>query len=221
MANGDTLHGKNLTSETIISRLKGTTGTPVQLQVYRAGEISMLNFNIKRSKVPIKSVEAHYMLTDNLGYIKINRFAETTYREFKAALNTLQEAGITKLVLDLRDNPGGYLNMAEQISDEFLEKGKLILFTKSKRGTIEKTFATKRGNFEDNEVFVLINEKSASASEIIAGALQDNDKGTIIGRRSFGKGSGTKRNAPSRWFSSAFNRFQILYPNREIYSAIL
>lgn len=188
MANGDTLYGKNLKSEAIISKLKGTTSTPVKLQVYRKGEASTLNFNIKRAKVPIKSVKAHYMLTGNLGYIKINRFAETTYKEFKAALNALRKEGITKLVLDLRNNPGGYLNIAEQIADEFLEKNKLILFTKSKRGNIEKIFATKKGDFENGELFVLINEKSASASEIIAGALQDNDKGTIIGRRSFGKG---------------------------------
>lgn len=188
IADGDTLYGKSLKSETIINRLKGTADTPVQLQIYRKGEPSPLNFTIKRSKVPIKSVNARYMLTPVLGYIKINRFAETTYKEFKTALNALQKEGATKLVLDLRDNPGGYLNIAEQIADEFLEKNKLILFTKSKKGAIEKVFATKKGNFEEGEIFVLINEKSASASEIIAGALQDNDKGTIIGRRSFGKG---------------------------------
>lgn len=188
LANEDTLYGRGLESESIIGRLKGVTGTPLKLSVYRKGASSLLDFNIRRAKVPIKSVEAHYRLTDDLGYIKINRFAETTYKEFRTALRSLQEEGITKLVLDLRDNPGGYLNIAEQIADEFLEKNKLILFTKSKRGFIEKTFATKKGDFEDGEVFVLINEKSASASEVIAGALQDNDKGTIIGRRSFGKG---------------------------------
>lgn len=187
-ADGDTLFGKGLKSEAIIDQLKGPANTPVKLKIYRRNKASLLNFNIKRAKVPIKSVDAYYMLTDKLGYIKINRFAETTYKEFKTALKKLQKEGITQLVLDLRDNPGGYLNVAERIADEFLKKNKLILFTKGKKGNIEKTYATKKGDFEDGEVFVLINEKSASASEVIAGALQDNDKGTIIGRRSFGKG---------------------------------
>ena len=123
-----------------------------------------------------------------MGYIKVNRFAESTYREFLAALNSLKNQGAQKLTLDLRDNPGGYLGIAEQMADEFLEDGKLILFTKNKKGQIDKTYATKRGSFEDKQVYVLINERSASASEIIAGALQDNDVGIIVGRRSFGKG---------------------------------
>lgn len=128
------------------------------------------------------------MLTDELGYIKMNRFAESTYKEFKAALNELKDQGATKLALDLRDNPGGFLGIAEQIADEFLEDDKLILFTKDKKGREERTYATRRGDFEDGEIYILMNENSASASEVIAGALQDNDKGIIIGRRSYGKG---------------------------------
>lgn len=128
------------------------------------------------------------MLSEDLGYIKVNRFAESTYKEFKKGLDNLQDQGATKLILDLRDNPGGFLNIAEKIADEFLEDEKLILFTKNKKGQIEKSFATKKGDFETGDVYVLINENSASASEIIAGALQDNDKGTILGRRSYGKG---------------------------------
>ena len=128
------------------------------------------------------------MLTSDLGYIKINRFAESTYKEFKKALDRLQNEGATKLALDLRDNPGGFLAIAEQIVDEFLEDDKLILFTKNKSGKIEKSYATRKGDFEEGEVFIIINENSASASEIVAGALQDNDKGTIVGRRSYGKG---------------------------------
>ena len=143
---------------------------------------------MKRGIIPIKSVDAAYMLTNNLGYIKVNRFAESTYKEFKKALDKLQEQGATKLALDLRDNPGGFLGIAEQIVDEFLEDDKLILFTKNNKGKIEKSFATGKGDFEEGEVYILINESSASASEIVAGALQDNDKGTIIGRRSYGKG---------------------------------
>ncbi|NNE76097.1 MAG: peptidase S41, partial [Pricia sp.] len=114
--------------------------------------------------------------------------AESTYKEFKSALLELRKQGAKKLALDLRDNPGGYLGVAEQMADEFLKDGKLILFTKNKKGKIDKIHATDHGSFEDKPVYVLINERSASASEIIAGALQDNDIGTIVGRRSFGKG---------------------------------
>src|SRR5690606_26778338 len=148
----------------------------------------LLRFNVKRSRVPIKSVDAAYMLTDNLGYIKINRFAETTYQEFKESLEELQREGATQIALDLRDNPGGYLTEAINIIDEFLKDGKLILYTKNKKGAMEETYSRRKGKFENREVYVLINENSASASEIVAGAFQDNDRGTIIGRRSYGKG---------------------------------
>ncbi|XLS29449.1 S41 family peptidase [Flavobacteriaceae bacterium M23B6Z8] len=188
IANGDTIYGKNMRSHEIVSLLKGRPNTKVQLTIFRPDTQKVFDIELKRALVPIKSVDAFYMLTDTLGYIKINRFAESTYREFKAALTSLKNKGATQLVLDLRDNPGGYLGIAEQIADEFLEDNKLILFTKNKKGTIEKSYATKKGDFEDGEVYVLMDEKSASASEIVAGALQDNDKGIIVGRRSFGKG---------------------------------
>jgi len=187
-ANGEPIYGKSWSNEAVVNRLKGEKGTKVKLEVYRPGVPELLNFTIKRNDVPIISVDASYMLDENLGYIKINRFAESTYIEFKKSLDALQNKGATKLVLDLRDNPGGFLSIAERIADEFLENKKLILFTKNKKGKIENSYATKKGDFEDGEVFVLINENSASASEIIAGALQDNDKGTIVGRRSYGKG---------------------------------
>lgn len=187
-ANGDSIFGKSWSNDAVVSKLKGEKGTKVKLKVYRPSEDKILDFKVKRNDVPIVSVDAAYMLSDNLGYIKVNRFAESTYKEFKNGLKALQNQGATKLVLDLRDNPGGFLNIAEQIADEFLEKDKLILFTKNKKGNIENSYATKKGAFEKGEVYVLINENSASASEIIAGALQDNDKGTIVGRRSFGKG---------------------------------
>ena len=188
MANGDSIFGRTFSNDDIIQKLKGEKDTKINLKVYRRGEDKLLDFTIRRSDIPIKSVDAAYMLTDNLGYIKVNRFAESTYKEFKKALDRLQNQGATKLALDLRDNPGGFLGIAEQIVDEFLEDDKLILFTKNKSGTVEKSYATRRGDFEEGEVFILINENSASASEIVAGALQDNDKGTIIGRRSYGKG---------------------------------
>ncbi len=187
-ANDEPIYGKEWTNEAVVNRLKGEKGTRVKLKVYRPGEPELLEFKIKRDDVPIKSVEASYMLSDNLGYMKINRFAESTFKEFKTGLAQLKKQGASELVLDLRDNPGGFLGIAEQISDEFLEDGKLILFTKNKKGKIVKSFATSKGAFENGHVYVLINENSASASEIIAGALQDNDQGTIIGRRSYGKG---------------------------------
>ncbi|MFD2915092.1 S41 family peptidase [Psychroserpens luteus] len=188
MADGDSIFGKEWSNTDIISKLKGEKGSKVKLSIYRRGEDKLLEFKVKRDIIPIESVEAAYMLTDKLGYIKINRFAESTYKEFKRALDILQDQGATQLALDLRDNPGGFLGIAEQIVDEFLEDDKLILFTKNKTGKIEKSFATGRGDFEEGEVYILINESSASASEIVAGALQDNDKGTIVGRRSYGKG---------------------------------
>lgn len=188
VANGDSIFGKKWTNEDIIKKLKGEANSKIQLKVYRRGEKDLLNFTVKRSHIPINSVDAAYMLTDKLGYIKINRFAESTYKEFKKALDGLQDQGATELALDLRDNPGGFLGIAEQIVDEFLEDDKLILFTKNKAGTIEKSFATRRGDFEEGQVYIMINENSASASEIVAGALQDNDKGIIVGRRSYGKG---------------------------------
>lgn len=188
MADGDTIYGKNITNDMIADKLKGDKNTKVKLSVFRKGEDDLLEFTIKRKSIAIKSVDAAYMLTDDLGFIKINRFAESTFKEFKSALEELKEQGATKLVLDLRDNPGGFLGIAEQIADEFLEDNKLILFTKDKQGREERTYATSRGDFEEGEIYILINENSASASEVIAGALQDNDKGIIVGRRSYGKG---------------------------------
>lgn len=188
MADNDSLTGKRLQDREILEKLKGEINSKVNLKVFRRGEPNLLNFTVKRSNIPIKSVDAAYMLTEKLGYIKVNRFAETTYREFKMGLDKLIAYGATEIALDLRDNPGGFLGIAEQMVDEFLEDDKLILFTKNKRGNIEKSYATEKGDFEDGKVYVLINENSASASEIVAGALQDNDKGTIVGRRSYGKG---------------------------------
>ena len=188
VADEDTLYGKRLPSDRIVDILKGFKGTKVKLQVYRKSQDRYFTVTVKRDRIPIRSVDAYYMLTQNMGYIKINRFAETTYREFRDAIRDLQQQGASKLVLDLRDNPGGYLGIAEQLADEFLPDDKLILYTKNKKGQVDSTYATSRGSFEDKPVYVLINERSASASEIIAGALQDNDIGTIVGRRSFGKG---------------------------------
>ena len=187
-ADGAPLFNKNFSNDSLTKRLKGKENTQVKLKVLRRGLKDLLSFNVRRGKVPIKSVDAAYMLTEKLGYIKINRFAETTFKEFHAAIKKLEKQGATEIALDLRDNPGGYLSEAINIADEFIEDDKLILYTKNKSGAIEETFAEREGDFENGKVYVLINENSASASEIVAGALQDNDVGTIVGRRSYGKG---------------------------------
>ncbi len=187
-ADGKKLFGENLHRDSISKFLKGEINSKVDLKIYRKVEGKELNVTIKRKRIPIISVDASYMIKDGLGYIKINRFSESTYTEFKSALDKLMDQGIKSLVLDLRDNPGGYISTAERIVDEFLENDKLVLITRNKAGEETKSYATRKGEFEDGKLYVLINENSASASEIVAGALQDNDKGTIIGRRSFGKG---------------------------------
>jgi len=225
VANNDTLFGRQIDSDYILQTLKGKPNTTVDLIVFRKSENKELPFKIIRDEVPINSVDAHYMINSDLGYIKINKFAATTYKEFKDALDELLEQGMKKLVLDLRHNPGGYLQVATQIIDEFLEDGKLIVFTKNKKERIEETFATSTGDFEDGHVFVLINGASASASEIVAGALQDNDKGTIVGRRSFGKGlvqqemqlgdGSAVRLTVSRYYTPTGRSIQKPYENKE------
>lgn len=182
------LFGRKLPNDSLFSKLKGAEGSEILVTVYRKSENKKIKFKIKRGIVPIKSVDAAVLLNPTTGYIKINRFAETTYDEFKTGLDNLREQGAKSIVIDLRDNGGGYMEQAIAIADEFLKDKQLIVFTKNKNGTVEKTFATESGSFESGKVVVLINENSASASEILAGAIQDNDRGTIVGRRSFGKG---------------------------------
>ena len=182
------LFGRKLPSDSLYSYLKGEKGSVVELTVYRKSEHKKIKIKIKRDVIPLKSVDVSLMLNAKTGYIKINRFAETTYEEFKTGLLKLKNSGAQTLVIDLRDNGGGYMEEAIEIADELLKDKELIVFTKNKKGKIENTYATKKGDFETGKVFVLINENSASASEILAGAVQDNDRGTIVGRRSFGKG---------------------------------
>ncbi len=188
MANKDTLFGKKFGSGTVPKYLKGKPETKVALQIYRKSNDSLFTVDITRGKVNIKSVDLAYMLNDSVGYIKLDRFARNTYREFKSSLNNLIDDGMTDLVLDLRGNGGGFIDIATRIIDEFLEDEKLMVFTKNNKEQVEEYVATEIGSFEKGGLYVLIDENSASASEIVAGALQDNDKGTIIGRRSFGKG---------------------------------
>lgn len=182
------LFGRNLPTDSLFSQLKGTKGSQVELTLYRKSADKKLKVKLKRDIIPIKSVDVALLLTKEVGYVKINRFAETTYEEFKNALSQLKKYKVKALVIDLRDNGGGYMEEAIAIADEFLKENQLIVYTKNKNGTEEKTFATKEGAFEEGKVYVLIDENSASASEVLAGALQDNDRGIIVGRRSFGKG---------------------------------
>jgi len=187
-ANNHKLFGKKVNSDKLYKVLKGEPDSNVLLTIYRKSEGKQFKIKVTRNTIPVKSVDIALMLNKTTGYIKINRFAETTYQEFQFGLKQLLKKGVKNLILDLRDNSGGYMEEAIKIADDFLKDKKLIVFTKNKKDKIEKTFATENGAFENGKISVLINENSASASEIVAGAIQDNDRGLVIGRRSFGKG---------------------------------
>ena len=182
------LFGRKLPNDSLFPKLKGEIGSEVTLTLFRKSENKQLKVKLKRDVIPIKSVDVGLMIDPTIGFIKINRFAETTYKEFKIELEKLKASGAKTIVLDVRDNGGGYLDQAVKIADDFLVKDAPIVSTKNKKGRVDKTKATSGGLFENGKVIVLINENSASASEILAGAIQDNDRGQIIGRRSFGKG---------------------------------
>ena len=187
-ANKTKLFGRKLPNDSLYSVLKGDVGSNVNLLIYRKSLHKKITIQLKRDVVAIKSVDIAMMLNTNTGYIKINRFAEKTYDEFLSGITKLKNQGAKSLVIDVRENGGGYLEKAIEIIDELLKDKQLIVFTKNKKGKIDKTYATKKGIFETGKLIVLIDENSASASEILAGAIQDNDRGIIIGRRSFGKG---------------------------------
>jgi carboxyl-terminal processing protease len=180
--------GNGITNNKAIRKLKGPKGTIVKVTIYRRGVPKLLDFKITRDIIPTYSLDVSYMVSDEIGYIKLNKFSATTYNEFKKALDELIADGMQKLILDLRGNPGGFLNAAINIADEFLTDGELIVYTEGKNRPRNYAFADGKGEFIDKKLIVLIDEGSASASEIVAGAIQDNDRGTIIGRRSFGKG---------------------------------
>lgn len=181
--------GIGITSADVMKLLKGPSGTEVKVTIVRNGTKEPLEFNIIRDKIPQKSLEVAYMVDHEVGYIKISRFAATTYDEFSEALETLKSKGMKKLVLDLQSNGGGYMNVAIQMADDFLKDGKKIVYTNGKDTSLNTdATSTDRGNFENGDVILLVNEWSASASEIVAGALQDNDRALIVGRRTYGKG---------------------------------
>ncbi|HMT29554.1 MAG TPA: S41 family peptidase [Bacteroidia bacterium] len=177
-----------ITNPDVMKKLRGDKGTKVLVGIYRRGEKELIDFEITRDKIPLFSVDASYMATPETGYIKISRFADTTVEEFKAALAKLKDQGMKSLILDLSDNGGGYLNRAIELADEFLSDNKRIVYTEGRSSPKQEYFSSSVGGFEKGKLIVLIDESSASASEIVTGAIQDWDRGLVIGRRSFAKG---------------------------------
>lgn len=185
---GKNVAGIKITNTEVMRKLKGKRGTKVKVDIFRRGIKGLLEFDITRNVIPTYSVDIAYMLTKNTGYIKLSKFSATTHEEIVKALAKLKAMGMKKLILDLRDNGGGYLDAATALADEFLSAGKLIVYTKGAHKPKTSIFATDEGNFENGQLVLLVNENSASASEIVSGAIQDNDRGIIVGRRTFGKG---------------------------------
>lgn len=185
---GEPYVGKVVSNEETLHRLKGEKGTKVKIGVLRHGQSKPLSFTVVRGDIPLKSIDATYMINKNLGYIKIKNFGETTYAELLTSLAELEVEGFQGLVIDLRGNGGGYLSAAIQMVNEFLPKNQLIVYTQGRHSRREEYRSDGRGSYQDLPIIVLIDETTASAAEIFSGAIQDNDRGIIVGRRSFGKG---------------------------------
>lgn len=184
----DTVAGVGFTNNDVVKNLRGPKGSMVNVGIKRNGVSEVLEFDIKRDKIPIYSVDEGYLIDKKTGYIKVNRFARNTVEEFQTQLKQLQKEGLKNLILDLRGNSGGYLGTAINLADEFLKDKQLIVYTQGRSFPRDDTYASKRGDFQTGKLVVLVDEGSASASEIVSGAIQDWDRGIIIGRRSFGKG---------------------------------
>ena len=186
--NDSAIAGVKMSTEDIMSRLRGPKGSEVKLTVIRRGVDDSLFFTVKRDKIPILSLDAAYMIQPKTGYIRINRFAATTAEEFTKALKELQKKGMKDLILDLQGNGGGYLNAAIDLANEFLQQKDLIVYTEGRASRRSNFYAKGNGNFKNGRLIVLVDEYSASASEIVTGAIQDWDRGVVVGRRTFGKG---------------------------------
>ncbi len=186
--NDSTVAGVQITNEGIVGMLRGIEGSSVKLTLMRPAENHSVNVQVERGIIPLYSVDASYMMDKETGYIRINRFSATTYREFMNALKALQKEGMKKLVLDLRQNPGGYLDAATAIADELIGENRLLVYTQGRTSAKEEYISGQKGRFEQGPLAILVDEGSASASEILAGAVQDWDRGVIIGRRTYGKG---------------------------------
>ena len=187
--NDEELVGPDVTNEDVVKNFRGKKDSKVKLGIKRSYSKKILTYDVIRGDIPVNSIDAHYMLSDNVGYVKVGKFARNTYQEFVEALIELQSQGASKFVVDLRDNAGGFMDQAILMANEFLPADRMIVYTKG-RSLNNETVAVSDGNgfFQNNEIVVLTNEFSASASEIFAGAIQDNDRGLVVGRRSFGKG---------------------------------
>ena len=180
--------GQKIPQRDVVKKLRGPRGTTVHLGLGRQGIGELVGVDVVRDKIPIKSIESAFRIADGIGYIKLGQFARTTSAEMEQALASLRAEGVTKLIFDLRGNSGGYLDQAILVANEFLHKEQLIVYTEDRHHQQQREYADGTGSAQDMDVVVLIDEGSASSSEILAGALQDNDRGTIVGRRSFGKG---------------------------------
>jgi len=180
--------GKNMTNEKVMRGLRGAKGTDVKLGIKRFGVSEIIDILVKRGDIPVNTVDVSYTPAEKIGYIKINKFGGTTYQEFITALSKLKKQGCESFIIDLRQNTGGYMNAAIEMTNEFLEKGELIVYTEGRAFPREDAYANGSGTSKKDQLIVLMDEGSASASEIFAGAIQDNDRGLIVGRRSFGKG---------------------------------
>jgi carboxyl-terminal processing protease len=186
--NDSVIAGRKLEQNAVVKMLRGKRGSRVTLGIARSGEDALVQVIIVRDKIPVKSIDAAYMVNDSTGFIKISKFSKTTHKEFIAAIESLQNGGMKNLILDLRGNTGGLLEQAFQVANEFLDSGNMIVYTEGRARPRYEYRATSHGSCRHIDLAVLIDEGSASASEIVAGAIQDNDRGTIVGRRSFGKG---------------------------------
>ena len=186
--NDSAIAGVKMKKEEMMKRLRGPKGTKVKLGVVRPGAGKPLTFIVTRDKIPVYSIHASHMIRPGVGYVRIEQFAQNTYDEFMSAVDKLRQQGMNTLILDLQDNGGGYLQTAVQIANEFLQRGDLVVYTEGRSNPRQTFNANGRGQLGDLNLYVLMNELSASASEILAGAIQDQDRGTVVGRRSFGKG---------------------------------
>ncbi len=185
---GDTIAGRKVPQDKVVERLRGKRGTKVRLGLKRDNVEGLVEVDIVRGKIPLNSIDAAFMIRPEVGYIRLTSFARTTHKEFLAAVAKLKKEGMKSLIFDLRSNSGGFLDQAIKMTNEFLPEGKLMVYTEDKNGNQQKEYSVGGGTITDLPLVVLIDDYSASASEIVAGALQDNDRGTIVGRRSFGKG---------------------------------
>ena len=185
---GEDSYGKKVNNEFVQKRLRDKKGTKVTVSIKRGNDPELMDFEIVRDKIPLNSINAFFMMKKNIGYIKLDRFAQESTHEFKAAMESLKQQGMKSLILDLRSNSGGYLNTAIELVDQFLKADQLIVYTEGLHSERQEWKSSKEGMYTEGKLVVLIDEGSASASEILSGAIQDHDRGVLIGRRSFGKG---------------------------------